>query len=86
MVELMGAGYVAEYCITRFRHRQEEKQYRSYIADVLMTINNNLTSAFGGTAVTMRYIDLNKPVDTRSGDDIAVDVMKAAGLTFAQEE
>ena len=85
MVELMGAGYVVDYCVTRFIQREKEKQYRTYMADVLMTINNNLARAFGGNMVTVKYADLNKPVATRSGDDIAVDVMKAAGLTFVEE-
>lgn len=85
MVEVMGAGYVVDYCVRRFRCKQEEKQYRSYIADVLMTMNNNLVVAFGGMRITTRYIDLNKPVDRRSGDEIAADVMKRAGLTFAED-
>lgn len=86
MVELMGAGYVVDYCVARFLEREKEKQYRTYIADVLMTLNNNVAKVLGGNVVTVKYADLNKPVDTRSGDDIAVDVMTAAGLSFAEEE
>lgn len=85
MVELMGAGYVVDYCVTRFLEKEKEKQYRTYMADVLMTLNNNLARAFGGNLITVKYADLNKPADTRSGDDIAVDVMTAAGLTFVEE-
>lgn len=77
---------MVDYCVRRFRRKQEEKQYRSYIADVLMTLNNNLVSAWGGMKITTRYMDLNKPVDTRTGDEIAEDVMKRAGLTFAEED
>lgn len=76
---------MVDYCVTRFLQKEREKQYRTYMADVLMTLNNNLARAFGGNMVTVKYADLNKPVDTRSGDDIAVDVMTAAGLTFAEE-
>ena len=86
MVELMGTGYVVEYCVSRYKHKQEEKRYRTYIADVLMHMCNNIAGAFGGNTITTRYVDLDKPVDTRSGDEIAVDVIKRAGLSFAEEE
>lgn len=78
----MGAGYVVDYCISRYKHRQEEKIYRGYIADALMHICNNIANAYGGTTVETRYIDLGKPADTRTGDDIAVDVIQRAGLTL----
>lgn len=84
MVNLLGTGYVADYCISRFRKRQEEKLYRAYIADALMTLNNNLARAFGGNIISTRYSDLGKPAETRSGDDIAVDIMQRAGLSFAE--
>lgn len=86
MVDLLGAGYVADYCISRYKHQQKEKQYRSYIADSLMMICNNIAGAFVGNTITTRYVDLGKPVDTRSGNEIAVDVIKRAGLSFAEEE
>lgn len=82
MVELLGAGYVVDYCISRYKHKQEEKLYRAYVSDALMHITNNLSHAFGGNRITQRYTDLMKPQDTRTGDDIAVDVMQRAGLTL----
>ena len=82
----MGTGYVVEYCVSRYKHKQEEKIYRLYIADALMCMCNNLASAFGGHTITTRYADLYKPVDTRSGDEIAVDVIKRAGLSFEEKE
>lgn len=84
MVDLLGTGYVVEYCVSRYKHKQEEKQYRVYITDALMVIANNTARAFGGSTVTMRYSDIIKPQDTRTGDDIAVDVMQRAGLTFKE--
>ena len=84
MVELLGAGYVVDYCVSRFKRKQEEKLYRSYIADVLMTLNNNLVGAWGGYRIEKRYIDMDKPADRRSGDEIAMDVIKRAGLTLAE--
>lgn len=84
MVDLLGTGYVVEYCVSRYNHKQEEKQYRIYLTDALMVIANNTARAFGGSTVTMRYSDIIKPQDTRTGDDIAVDVMQRAGLTFKE--
>ncbi len=76
---------MVDYCVSRYKHKQEEKQYRAYITDALMYLNNSVAHKFGGTMITRRYVDLNKPEDKRTGDDIAVDVMKRAGLTFAKE-
>lgn len=84
MVELLGAGYVVDYCVSRFKREQEEKRYKSYIADVLMTLNNNIVDALGGYRIARRYIDMDKPVDRRSGDEVALDVIKRAGLTLAE--
>ena len=84
MVELLGAGYVVDYCIARFKQKQEEKQYRVYVTDALMTIANNVANFGGGNKIMTRYIDLGKPQDTRTGNEIAVDVMTRAGLTFGE--
>lgn len=86
MVELMGAGYVVDYCVSRYKHKQEEKAFRSYVADALMHICNNIAEAFGGTTIHTRYIDLGKPMDNRSGDEVAIDVIQRAGLSFVKEE
>ena len=73
---------MVDYCISRYKHKQEEKIYRAYIADALMLICNNFANRFGGNTIETRYIDLGKPADTRTGDDIAVDVIQRAGLTL----
>lgn len=82
MAELLGAGYVVDYCISRYKHKQEEKQYRVYITDALMTIANNIVNVAGGQKIVTRYYDLGKPQDTRTGNEIAIDVIKRAGLSF----
>lgn len=73
---------MVDYCISRYKHKQEEKIYRAYIADALMHICNNIANGIGGITIGTRYIDLGKPADTRTGDDIAVDVIQRAGLTL----
>ncbi len=86
MAELLGTGYVVDHCISRYKHKQEEKEYRAYITDSLMTICNNFATAWGGEKITVRYVDLRKPIDTRTGDEIALDIIKRAGLSFEEEE
>ena len=86
MAELLGTGYVVDYCISRYKHKQEEKVYRAYITDALMAICNNFAGVFGGERLAVRYIDLGKPKDTRTGDEIAIDIITRAGLSFEEEE
>lgn len=73
---------MVDYCISRYKHKQEQKQYHVYVTDVLMTIANNVCNIAGGKKIKTRYQDLGKPQDTRTGNEIAADVMKRAGLTF----
>ena len=52
--------------------------YKIYISDTLYQYSQN-------QRLSMRYIDLLKTrVDTRSGDEIAIDVINAAGLRFKE--
>lgn len=56
--------------------------YRVYVTDALKCITENTAGLVGGSAMTLRYFDLLHPekVDTRTGDEIAADVIKNAGL------
>ena len=65
------------YAEARFDEYQREQAYRSYVTKSLQLIPQN------------KFIDTSyseilnpKPVDTRSGDEIALDVMQKAGLHF----
>jgi len=60
--------------------KYDDRRYRAYITDALMEMVNNIGHAFGGTELTNRWIDGYKPVDTRTGYEIAIDVIKNAGL------
>ena len=52
--------------------------YKIYISDTLYHQNRN-------QMLNMRYTDLlNRHVDNRSGDEIALDVIKTAGLRFKE--
>ena len=51
----------------------KDKAYRMYITDSIYYYGQ-------GKAIGMRYEDMFKPTDTRSAEEIAVDVIKKAGL------
>lgn len=60
----------------------QAETYRVYVTDSLRTISEN-TARFGGGAVTkLRYYDVIHPneEDTRTGDEIAADIIAGAGL------
>lgn len=85
-MNLLGAGYVADYCVYRFRQKQEQKLYRAYITDALMALNNNVASYFGGTSIVSRYMDILNPQKEKDAAEIVSDVMKNAGLHFSGDD
>ncbi len=86
MVDLMGKGYATDYCISLFRKKQEERRFQSYVADVLMIMNNNIQQRIGGAKITQRYSDYftRKKEDKRTAKEIVKDTIKKAGLRFAE--
>ena len=65
------------YVIARLEEYQHEQAYRFYVTRSLQLIPQN-------GWLTKDYTDVLKPqkIDPRSGEDIAADVMKKAGLHF----
>lgn len=86
MVDLMGKGYVVDYCISLLRKKQEQRRFQIYLTDVLMIMNNNIQRCFGGAKINQRYADYfgKKKEDKRSAKQIVQDTMRKAGLTFAK--
>ena len=82
LLELVGKGYVIDHCISLFNRRAKEEAYRTYIADTLKALNDNFAKKFGGTYYQTRYIDAVTPAKEpeKSGDEIARDIIKRAGL------
>ena len=65
--------------------------YRAYITDSLRAISESTAKASGGSYMKDRWLDLidAKPKDVRTGDEIAADIIKKAGLvprTHARKE
>ena len=45
-----------------------------------MIVANNIAGGLGGSTVSARWVDVYKKVDTRTGEEIAAEVIKNAGL------
>lgn len=80
---MLGKGYVIKYCKALFLKKQEERLYRSYVADMLMALVNST----GKYNVETRFIELvpdrrKKKEKEKTAGEIVADVMKKAGLTF----
>lgn len=67
------------YVEARFEQRQDDLAYRIYVTDSLQNIPQ-------GKYYTGRYADrlIRKPIDNRTADEIAEDIIRAAGLRFEE--
>ena len=79
-MKIYGRGYVMHHCVNVIKAQMEERRYRAYITDALMIMTENTARLAGGKSLTVRWYDAYLPVDTRSGDEIAQEVIKNAGL------
>jgi len=79
---VFGTDYIAQHVIQAYQQEQKEFAYRVYMSDALKLITENTGKYAGGSHLTKRYADImtQKPADTRTGAEIARDVIKAAGL------
>ena len=70
------------YAIARFNHHQRDLAYRIYVTDCLRIISENTAKMCGGSYITVKLADIinPKPVENRSGEEIAVDIIKRAGI------
>lgn len=62
----------------------EELIYKRYMADGLKYVTESISQAFGGKYLHVSFFDLidnnKKQTATRTGEEIAADVIKKAGL------
>ena len=78
-----------EHVLAFLQEQSEERLYRAYLTDALKAIGENTAKAVNGAYLSVRWVDLAEgkhQTDTRSGDEIAADIIKRAGLSFAGEE
>ena len=70
------------YAAARFNQHQRDLAYRIYITDCLRIISENTAKIGGGSYITAKFPDIinPKPVDNRTGEEIAADIIKRAGI------
>ena len=71
-----------DFCISLFQKEQEDKAVKNYYAECLRIITENTAKMGGGSYITAKLADIinPKPVDNRSGEEIAADIIKRAGI------
>lgn len=76
---------MADHCRDVLRVEAEAQLFNAYVTDALMFITENTARYAGGRYQTRRWLDVAHPRDTRTGDEIAAEVIRRAGLTFEME-
>ena len=71
-----------DFCISLFQKEQEDKAVKIYYAECLRIISENTAKMGGGSYITVKLADIidPKPVDNRTGEEIAADIIKQAGI------
>lgn len=70
------------YAMARYQSQQRDLAYRIYVADCLRIISENTAKMGGGSYITAKLTDIinPNPVDNRTGEEIAADIIKRAGI------
>ena len=96
LLELFGSGYVIDCCVSAFRQKREHQQeleiqklYVYYMSDCLRVITENTAKSAHSDAsyIKNRLKELMEPepIELKTGDEIAADIIKRAGLKFGTE-
>ena len=70
------------YAMARYQSQQRDLAYRIYVTDCLRMVAENTAKMSQGAYTAARFYDIinPKPVDNRSGNEIAADTIKRAGI------
>ena len=70
------------YAMARYQSQQRDLAYRIYVSDCLRIISENTAKMCGGSYITAKLADIinPNPVDNRTGEEIAADIIKRAGI------
>ena len=70
------------YAMARYQSQQRDLAYRIYVTDCLRIISENTAKMCGGSYITAKLADIinPKPVDDRTGEEIAADIINRAGI------
>ena len=68
--------------MARYQSQQRDLAYRIYVTDCLRIISENTAKMGKGSYITAKFADIinPKPVDKRTGEEIAADIIKQAGI------
>lgn len=70
------------YADSRYQKDQRDTAYRIYVTEALRMTAENTAKFSGGIYPTSSYLDSISPKeeDTRTGEEIAADIIKRAGI------
>ena len=70
------------YAMARYQSQQRDLAYRIYVSDCLRIISENTAKRCVGSYITAKFSDIinQKPADNRTGEEIAADIIKRAGI------
>ena len=70
------------YAMARYQSQQRDLAYRIYVTDCLRIISENTAKIGNGSYITAKFADIINPkqVDNRTGEEIAADIIKQAGI------
>ena len=79
---MFGWGYANDLCISLFQKEQEDKAVKIYYAECLRIITENTAKISCGSYITAKLADIinPKPVDKQTGEEIAADIIRRAGI------
>ncbi len=77
------------YVLARYNEKKRAEIYRIYVTDCLQLIAENTAKQCEGQYLSKRYYDVvhgdangSQSADSRSGEEVAADVIKRLGLNF----
>lgn len=85
-MRLFGSEFVVDSCIALYEQEQRQEVWRIYIANGVKILTENTATHKGAKALAKSYTDLFKPVDNRTGDEVAADVIKKCRLKIKRKE
>ena len=70
------------YAMARYQSQERYFAYRIYVTDCLRIISENTAKMCGGSYMKAKLADIINPkqVDNRTGEEIAADIIKRAGI------
>ena len=70
------------YAIARYQSQQRDLAYRIYVSECLRMISENAASGGGGSYMAVKFEDVLNPkqVENRTGEELAADIIKRAGI------